>query len=139
MYFDNFTIFKNKSNNVILKKKLINSQKNLKIVIDVSIMFCDRHRRQYVQNLNNVKQRLNYKFRATIYRDFQIYVIFFVLKKFDDHYKRLTKIENKNIKLSICTKIFKRIMKLSCAHVIKKRRVNAINDEMLRLTNVHFH
>ena len=45
MYFDNFTIFENKNNNVILKKKLINSQKNLKIVIDVSTMFCDRYRR----------------------------------------------------------------------------------------------
>ena len=112
MHFDHSTIFIDENNNAFLKKKLMNFQKDLKTIINISNIICDRQRNNYIVAFENVKQRLNDKFRKFIYRNVNAYVTSFALRKIDEQYKRLLKIEEKNVKLFVCTKSFKKIMNL---------------------------
>ena len=95
MHFDHFTIFIDESNNVFLKKKLMNFQKKLKTIIDIFNIICDRQRNNYIVVFEIVKKRLNHKFRKIIYRNVEIYVTSFALKKIDDQYKKLLKTKKK--------------------------------------------
>ena len=139
MYFNHFTIFIDENNNAFLKKKLMNFQKNLKTIINISNIICDRQRNNYIVVFENVKQRLNDKFRKFIYRNINVYVTSFALKKIDEQYKRLLKIEKKNVKLFVCTEFFKKIMNFFCTHVIEQRRTNFTNEKILKLIDIHSH
>ena len=139
MHFDHFTIFIDENSNALLKKKLMNSQKNLKTIVDIFNIICNRQRNNYIVAFEIAKERLNHKLRKIIYRDVEIYVTPFALRKIDDQYKRLLKTKKKNINLFVCTKSFKEIMSFFCAHVIEERRTNSENEKVLKLTDIHSH
>ena len=139
MHFDHSTTFIDESNNVLLKKKLMSFQRNLKTIIDIFNIICDRQRNNYIVAFEIVKERLNHKLRKIIYRDVEIYVTSFALKKIDDQYKKLLKTKKKNINLSVCTRFFKEVMNFFCAHVIEERRANFENEKILKLIDIHSH
>ena len=139
MHFDYSTIFIDENSNALLKKKLMNSQRDLKTIVNTSNIICDRQRNNYIIVFENVKQRLNNKLRKSIYRNVNVYVTSFALRKIDEQYKRLLKVEKKNVKLFVCTESFKEVMSLSCVHVIEERRTNFTNEEILKLIDIHSH
>ena len=96
MHFNNHAFSKNEKNHAQIKTKLQTFIKNLNDVINDFDKTCDRHRKNYIHNIDQIKQQLNHHIRKiAIFRDFLIFVIFFVLKKFFIHYKRLMKTQKK--------------------------------------------
>ena len=139
MHFDNTIISKFEKQNHDFKNQFGNFTDDFRKIIQNFDELCDRQRDNYQIFIDEIKQRTSHNFRKFLYRDLIAFVISFVLKKIDDHYKRLLNAQNKNITLFFCTNVFKRIMKLFCAHVIEKRLIDATNDEILKLIDVHFH
>ena len=45
----------------------------------------------------------------------------------------------RNASLSFCTRVFKRTMRLSCAHNIEERLVDQKGEEVLKLVDIYSH
>ena len=139
MHFNNHTFFKSEDDHIQLKIELKSFTNDLMSIIKKTNRRCDRIKSDYINKLKNEKQRLNHQLRKSLFRDLMIYVISHVLKSINEHYTRLLNAQKKNVNLSSCTKSFRRIMNLSCAHDIERRFVDAANEKVLKLENVHFH
>ena len=139
MHFDNTVISRFEEQNHDFKNQFESSTDDFRKIVQNFDELCDRQRDNYQILIDEIKQRTFHNFRKFLYRDLIVFVISFVLRKIDDHYKRLLNAQNKNITLSFCTNVFKRIMRLFCVHVIEERLADATNDEVLKLIDVHFH
>ena len=139
MHFDNTIISRFEEQNHDFKDQLESSTDDLRKIVQNFDELCDRQRDNYQILIDEIKQRTSHNFKKSLYRDLIVFVTSFVLKKIDDHYKRLLNAQNKNITLFSCTNVFKRTMKLLCAHVIEERLIDATNDEVLKLIDVHSH
>ena len=106
MHFNNYIFFCNESNYAQLKIELKLFIKNFITIIKKTNRRCNRIKKNYINKIKNVKQRLNYKLKKSLYRDFIIYIILIVLRIINTYYTRLLKIQQKNINLLICTKSF---------------------------------
>ena len=74
----------------------MNFQKNLKTIINIFNIICNRQQNNYIVVFEIVKKRLNYKFRKIIYRNVEIYVTLFAFEKIDNQYKKLLKTKKKH-------------------------------------------
>ena len=90
MHFNNHTFFKSENDYAQLKSKLKFFIENFITVIKKADCRCDRIKKDYINKLKNVKQRLNYKLRKSLYRDLIIYVTSNTLQLIDKHYTMLT-------------------------------------------------
>ena len=123
----------------MLKSNLKSFIENLNIVIKKTILICNRQRNEYVKTLNIAKQRFFNEFNKTIFRDLITFVISFAFKRVLKQYDLLFKTQNINIFRFDCTNTFKKIMSLSCSHIIKKRLFNVANEKILKFLNVYFY
>ena len=139
MHFNNHISFKSEDDHAQLKIELKTFIENFMTVIEKVDRRCDRIKRDYINKVKNFKQRLNHKLRKSLYRDLMIYVISYALRSIDFHYTRLIETQKKKINLSSCTRSFRRIMSFSCAHDIERTFVDTIDEEVLKLKNIHSH
>ena len=139
MHFNNHTFFKSEEKHAQLKTKLKSCIEDFMSVIKKTDRRCERIKRKYINKLDDDKQRLNHKFKKSLFRNLMFFVIFHALRAIDEHYVRLFETQNTEVDLSSCTKIFRRTMNFSCAHEIEKRFVDAVDENVLKLIDVHFH
>lgn len=71
-----------------------------------------------------------------IFCDLYDFVTSFALRKICDYYKHICK---QSTAIESCINIFTRTMKLSCVHKIQKRLYNKVDNEVLKLQNIHHH
>ena len=91
---------------------------DLKTVIDSIDMLLMNQRETYLLNLKQVKVRLSHRFRLFIFIYLLARVIFFALKQIYDQYRLIT---TASTVLSVCTRVFTTMTRLSCAHKIQNR------------------
>ena len=89
MDFNNYIFFKSENDYAQLKIELNFFLKNFMSIIKKVDRCCDRIKRNYINKLNDVKQRLNHKFKKSLYRDFIIYVTLYALRRINKQYIRL--------------------------------------------------
>ena len=139
LHFNNHVFSRFEKNHTMLKSNLENFIENLNIVIKKTILIYNRQRNKYVKTLNIAKQRFFNEFNKTIFRDLITFVILFTFKRVLKQYDLLLKTQNIDISRFNFTNIFKKIINLSCSHIIEKRLFNVANEKILKFSNVHFH
>ena len=111
----------------------------MNIVVKKTSDLCDLQRSAYVLILDKTRQIYLNRLKKSIFRNIQTLVTSFALTQMLNQYEKLLKARDKNISLSLCTKHFKNIMSLSCAHIIQKRMIDADHEKMILITDVHAH
>ena len=139
LYFNNHVFSRFEKNHAMLKSNLKNFIENLNIVIKKTILIYNCQRNEYVKTLNIAKQRFFNEFNKTIFRDLITFVILFTFKRVLKQYDLLLKTQNIDISRFNFTNIFKKIINLSCSHIIEKRLFNVANEKILKFSNVYFH
>ena len=139
LHFNNHVFSRFEKNHAMLKSNLKNFIENLNIVIKKTILICNRQRNEYEKTLNIAKQRLFNEFNKTIFRDLIIFVTLFAFKRVLKQYDLLLKTQNLDISCFDCTNNFKKIMNLSCFHIIEKRLFNVVNEKILKFSNIYSH
>jgi hypothetical protein len=69
-------------------------------------------------------------------KNLRIYISFYALRLIRKQLDKLNKAKNSNTSLALCIRVYETSMRLSCAHVIERRKNNS---KLLQLENVHFH
>jgi hypothetical protein len=118
----------------MLKRSLMSSTDDLKIVIDNLDLLMINQRHEYVQKFEEIKIRYSVDCRLDIFRNISAFVISKALRMIMNEYKRLI---SQIIVLSACTNAFKTSLDLSCAHVIQQRLFES--PDCLLLEDVHSH
>ena len=138
-HFNNHVFSINEKNNANFKTSLKIFINDLFIVIKTILMICDAQRINYKQQLNKTKNRIFIEFKKSLFRDFYALIIFFVLKKKFAQYQFLLNVQKNNKTLFHYIDVFTTIINLSCAHKIKQRFANTINENVLKFFDVHVH
>ena len=103
----------------------------------IELYNCQRF--EYVLILNKIKIRCFTRLKKSIFRYFIFLITSFALIKILKQYKKLQKARNKNTFLFFCTKHFKNIINLFCAHVVKKRIINKSYKKILLIIDIYAH
>lgn len=97
MYFNNYIFFKSENDHAQLKFELKIFIENFITIIKKINRCCDRIKIKYINKIKNVKQRLNYKLKKSLYRDLMIYVTLYVLQLINSYYTRLIEAQKKKL------------------------------------------
>ena len=139
MHFNNISNSKCEKTHHDFKFELESFIDDVRMIIQKLNFLCDIQRVNYRIFFDEIKQRLFNELKKSLYRNLKTYIISFILKKIDKHYKKLLNAQNNNRNLFVCTKSFNNTMNLFCVYIIEKRFANAINEKILKLFDVHFH
>ncbi len=134
LHFDIIVTSRDEREHAVLKRSLMTSTDDLKIVIDDLNLLLINQRHDYVQKFEKTKMRYSMNCRFDIFRNLFSFVISKALRMIVKEYKRLI---DQLIVLSACIKTFKTSLDLSCAHVIQQRLFES--SECLLLEDVHSH
>ena len=95
--------------------------------------------KKYHKDLVQAKRSTSFDFEHIVFRNLIDRVISHAIWKIHDQFKRLKSATKKNF-LSSCTRVFTKIMGLSCSYLIEAR-IEAIDDELERihLSDVDIH
>ena len=89
--------------------------------------------------MSKTKARFFTRLDKILFVELKFLIIFFVYELIIKQYKLLLKTRNKNENLLACTKRFRKIMNVSCAHEIETRLIDFVNKKILKLVDVYFH
>ena len=140
LHFNNHTTSLGEGGHAHLKADLKKSTGDLDDVVEVADQYCDHIRTQYINKLDEAKQRLDRTLGGKpLYRDLIAFITPHALREIDTQYKRLLEARAKGVNLPACTGVFRRTMGLPCAHDIETRLADASGGGVLKLQDVHPH
>jgi hypothetical protein len=134
--FENIIISRFEEEHAKLKKAFETFTEDLKKIVNVIELLLKNKRSEYLIAHEKEKARLSRSCLIVALKNLQIYINSYVLKLIRKQIDKCLRIKNAKESLSACTKIYETSMRLSCAHVVKRR---VEKNDVLHLENVHFH
>jgi hypothetical protein len=69
-------------------------------------------------------------------KNLRIYISFYALRLIRKQLDKLNRAKDSDTSLALCIRVYETLMRLSCVHVIERRKNNS---KLLQLKNVHSH
>jgi hypothetical protein len=134
--FDNTTISRAEDEHSQLKRALKSSVEDLKKMIKVIELMLKNQRAEYLIAHEEAKTRVSKECAIFELKNLRIYISSYALRLIRKQLDKLNRAKDSNTSLALCIRVYETSMRLSCAHVIERRKNNS---ELLQLEDVHSH
>jgi hypothetical protein len=132
--FNNITISKAEDEHSQLKRALKSSVEDFKKMIKVIELMLKNQKAEYLIAHEEAKTRVFKKCAIFDLKNLRIYISSYALRLIRKQLDKLNKAKDSNTSFALCIRVYETSMKLSCVHVIERRKNNS---KLLQLEDVH--
>jgi hypothetical protein len=134
--FDNIIISRVEDEHSQLKQALKSFVEDLKKMIKIIELMLKNQRAEYLIAHEKAKTRVSKECAIFDAKNLRIYISSYALRLIRKQLDKLNKAKDSNTLFALCIRVYETSMRLSCAHVIERRKNNS---KLLQFEDMHSH